>query len=283
MNIKICTDSTCDLTLDLLKENDITVTPLTIIKGGVPFQDGVDITPDDIFAFVDQGGSLCSTSAINIDTYHSLFTELSGSYDAVIEITLGKKFSSCYQNACDAAACFKNVYVVDSGNLSTGNGLMVMEAVRMRAAGMTAEEIVAALNDTRDRVETSFVLNKLDYMIKGGRCSMVAALGANLLRIKPSIQVTDGKMGMAEKYRGNYLKCVENYVSSRLNGREDICDDLCFITHSGIEEAQLQNVVNQVKSLYPFKKVLVTRAGCTITCHCGPGCLGILFIRKKEA
>lgn len=283
MNIKICTDSTCDLTLDLLKENDITVTPLTIIKGGMPFQDGVDITPDDIIAHVDQGGSLCSTSAINIDAYLSLFTELSGSYDAVIEITLGKKFSSCYQNACDAAANFKNVYVVDSGNLSTGNGLMVMEAVRMRDTGMAAEEIVSALNDTRDRVETSFVLNKLDYMIKGGRCSMVAALGANLLRIKPSIHVTDGTMGMAEKYRGNYPKCVENYVSSRLNGRENICDDLCFITHSGLDETHLQAIADQVKSLYPFKKVLITRAGCTITCHCGPGCMGILFIRKKEA
>lgn len=282
MRIKICTDSTCDLGEQLIKEHDISISPLSIIKNGQGFTDMVDITPADIVAHVDAGGSLCSTSAVNIGAYAELFRQLSPEYDAVIEITLGRKFSSCYQNACEAAAGFANVYVVDSGNLSTGNGLMVMEAVRLRQSGLDAQTIVKELENTRDRVETSFVLSQLEYMRKGGRCSAVALLGANLLKIKPSIKVSNGEMGVAEKYRGSFAKCLQNYVKTQLEGRKDICDNLIFITYSQNAGQYVELVENEVKKYQHFDNIVHTCAGCTITCHCGPGCLGILFIRKPD-
>lgn len=280
MKIKILSDSTCDLSPAQLKEHDISLACLTVVKDGEQFTDGVDITPADIFAHVAAGGNLCSTSAYSIGQYADLFAPYAKEYDAVIHINISAEFSSCYQNACIAAADFDNVYVIDSRNLSTGHGLVVLEACRLAKTCDNIDEIVAKLKDLTSRVEASFVLDRLDYMVKGGRCSSAAALGANLLNLKPCIEVRDGKMSVVKKYRGNYAKCLANYVKDRLADRDDIQRTELFITHTPVTDACLETVREAVNTYGNFETVYETIAGCTVSCHCGPGTLGVLFVRK---
>ncbi len=280
MNIKVTSDSTCDLSPELLSLYDITLTPLSVIKDGQVFQDGVDISPDDIFSHVDAGGALCSTSAVNVDSYRSLFGQLSPQYDAVIHITIGSLFSACYQNASIAAANYSNVYVVDSMNLSSGQGHLVIEAAQLAAQGLSAMEICSQLNAMRGRVKASFIMDRLDYMQKGGRCSAVMALGGKLLRIKPCIAVTNGAMGMVDKYRGSFDKCVEKYVKDQLKDRRDIRLDRIFITHSPVPDGAVNVARETILKYAAFENIYETSAGCTISCHCGPGTLGILFLTK---
>lgn len=281
MRIKITADSTCDLSPELISENNITITPLKIIKGGKTFTDGVDITPADIFAHVAAGGELCSTAAVNVDDYRSVFKTFSKEYDAVIHINIGSDFSCCYQDACIAAEDFDNVYVIDSKNLSTGQGHIVMEACERAKTCTNVASLVDELNELTSRVEASFVMNYIDYMVKGGRCSSVAALGANLLNLKLCIEVADGKMRLAKKYRGTYTKCLLKYVKERLEGREDILPSRLFITHSPVSKEDVEAVKEEAAKYVGFEKVYDTDAGCTVCCHCGPGTLGILFMRNK--
>ena len=280
MNIKIISDSTCDLPKDLLAEKDITLFPLVVVKDNVSYKDGVDIFPADIFAHVAAGGALCSTSAGSVGDYEDMFALYAKDYDAVIHVSLGSGFSSSYQNACVAASEFDNVYCVDSMNLSTGQGFIVLKAKALAESGMDAKAIVDELNAMVPKVEASFLVDKLDYLAKGGRCSAVAALGANLLNLKPCIEVKNGKMGVVKKYRGNYAKCLASYVKDRLADREDILRDTLFVTHTVISDDCHKAVMDAVASCESFKTVYETTAGCTISCHCGPGTLGVLFVKK---
>ena len=280
MNIKITSDSTCDLPQALLAKHDITLFPLTVVKNDAAFKDGVDIHPADIFAHVAAGGALCSTSAGSVGDYEDTFAPFAKAYDAVIHISLGSGFSSSYQNACVAASEFDNVYCVDSMNLSTGQGFIVLKAKALAQSGMDAQQIVAELNALTAKVEASFLVDKLDYLVKGGRCSSAAALGANLLNLKPCIEVKDGKMAVVKKYRGNYAKCLASYVKDRLAGREDIDRDTLFITQTVVSDDCYKAVLDAVDSAEHFANVYETTAGCTISCHCGPGTLGVLFMRK---
>ena len=280
MNIKILSDSTCDLSPAQLAEHNIDLARLTVIKAGEPFADGLTITPADIFAHVAAGGDLCSTTAINISEYEELFTKYTADYDAVIHINLGSSFSSCHQNAKLAAEEYPNVYVVDSQNLSTGQGHVVLEACRLAKTCDSAEEIVEKLNDFASRVEASFVLDQLAYMAKGGRCSAVAALGANLLGLKPCIEVKGGKMGVVKKYRGSFAKCLASYVKDRLADRDDIIRDELFLTYTTITDDALAAVKAGIEEHGHFSTVYETTAGCTVSCHCGPSTLGVLFVRK---
>ena len=280
MNFKITADSTCDLSPAQLEQLNITLARLTIIKDGEPFLDGETIVPADIFAHVAAGGDLCSTTAINVGEYDDLFGALSSEYDGVIHISLGSGFSSSYQNACLAAEEYPNVRVIDSNNLSTGQGLVVLEACRLAKTCDDLDEIAAKLNDYTTRVEASFVLDQLKYMAKGGRCSSVAALGANLLGLKPCIEVKNGKMGVVKKYRGTYSKCLAAYVKDRLAGRDDLQTTELFITYSPVDDDCLIAVKAAVAECSNFENVYETTAGCTVSCHCGPGTLGVLFVRK---
>ena len=280
MRIKISSDSTCDLSKEYIEAHDIGILSLIVVKDGESYRDGIDITPDVIFAHVNGGGALCSTSAANVNDYMELFEEYKKEYDAVIHINLGSGFSSSHQNACIAAEEFENVYVVDSMNLSTGHGLVVVEAVKMAENGETPEKIYEALKELAPKVEASFVLDRLDYMVKGGRCSAVAALGASLLQLKPCIEVVDGKMGVCKKYRGSYEKALANYVKDRLKDREDIETERIFITHTETPQEIVDSVKAAVNEYKEFGIVEETVAGCTVSCHCGPNTLGVLFIRK---
>ena len=280
MNIKILSDSTCDLPQELLTQYDITLFPLTVVKNDISYKDGVDIFPADIFAHVAAGGSLCSTSAGSVGDYEDTFALYAKDYDAVIHINLGSGFSSSYQNACVAASEFDNVYCVDSMNLSTGQGFIVLKAHELAQSGMDAKQIVDVLNALTPKVESSFLVDKLDYLAKGGRCSSAAALGANLLNLKPCIEVKDGKMGVVKKYRGNYAKCLATYVKDRLADRQDIDRDTLFITRTQITDDCHHAVMEAVSAHGNFAQVYETVAGCTISCHCGPGTLGVLFLKK---
>ena len=280
MNIKILSDSTCDLSAALLEQHNITLVPLTVVKGDEQFKDGVTITPADIFAHVAAGGSLCSTAAVSIGEYADIFEKYAKDYDAVIHINIGSGFSACHQNALLAAEDFDNVRCIDSQNLTTGQGLLVLEASRLAKELDDLDAIVEALNAYKLKVEASFLVDKLDYLVKGGRCSSAAALGANLLNLKPCIEVKDGKMSVVKKYRGNYSKCLAAYVKDRLANREDLQHHTLFVTRTPVDDTCLAAVEAAVNEHGDFENVYWTKAGCTISCHCGPGTLGVLFVRK---
>ena len=280
MRIKITADSTCDLSPVLLEKYDITLAHLIVNKNGEAFTDGIDITPADIFAHVAAGGDLCSTAALGVGDYQDLFAKFASDYDAVVHISISSEFSSSFQNAYIAATEFDNVRVIDSRNLSTGQGLVVLAACDMSQSCTDLDKLCADLTELTGRVEASFVLDQLKYMVKGGRCSSAAALGANLLNLKPCIEVKDGKMSVVKKYRGNYTKCLTSYVKDRLEGREDLDTKRLFITHTPVNEDSYTAVKEAVANYSNFDEVIESEAGCTVSCHCGPGTLGVLFIRK---
>ena len=283
MNIKISADSTCDLSPDLIARYDIGISPLYIVRDGESLVDGVDITPDEIYAHVEAGGSMCSTAAVSVYDYEEFFRKELESADAVVHFHISGDMSACYQNACIAAAEVGNVYPVDARNLSTGIGLLVLEAAELAQKGqLTAQEIQQRMEQRRELLDVSFLVEQLGYLRKGGRCSSVAALGANMLSLRPCIQVKDGKMGVGKKYRGAYQKCLLQYVKERLEGRDDIDLRRIFITESGgFTPEEVAEVETAVRSYQPFEEVLHTRAGCTVSSHCGPRTLGILYFHTK--
>ena len=280
MNIKILSDSTCDLPVEVLDKYNITMIPLTVIKDGKEFTDGMDITPADIFNHVAAGGSLCSTAAINIGEYAQWFSKYVNDFDGVVHINISSEFSSCYQNACLAADEFENVRVIDSRNLSTGQGLVVLKACELAEECSNLDELAEQLREFTDKVEASFLLDRLEYMVKGGRCSAAAALGANLLNLKPCIEVKNGKMAVVKKYRGNYAKCLATYVKDRLADREDVDKKTLFVTRTPVTDECLNAVKDAVAQYNDFGTTYWNEAGCTVSCHCGPGTLGVLFVRK---
>ena len=280
MRVKIISDSTCDLSADLIQKYDIGIVPLIVMKDNQEYLDGITITPADIFAHVAAGGSLCSTAARGVAVYQEMFAKYAKDYDGVLHVNIGSDFSSSYQNACIAAEDFDNVRVIDSKNLSTGQGLVVLKACDLAGTAADMDELKAQLDDFTSRVEASFVLDRLEYMVKGGRCSGAAALGANLLSLKPCIEVKNGKMAVVKKYRGHIDKCMASYVKDRLAGRDDLDYDRIFITRTDVSKESLEAVRSGVAQYGNFGNVYETVAGCTISCHCGPGTMGILFVRK---
>ncbi len=280
MNIKILSDSTCDLSPGLLEQYDITLSPLSVIRDGVDYKDGVTITPADIFAHVASGGSLCSTSAVSIGEYGDLFARYAPCYDGVIQICIGSGFSTCYQSACLAAEDFDNVRVIDSRNLSSGQGLLVLKACELAENCTDLDALVQAIEAMTEKVETSFLVDKLDYLVKGGRCSSAAALGANLLNLKPCIEVRDNKMTVVKKYRGPYSKCLAAYARERLAGRADIDTGRLFLVSTEISRDCHDAAMEAVRGTMEFQNLTEATAGCTISCHCGPGTLGLMFMKK---
>lgn len=278
--IKITTDSTCDLPEWLLERYDISVIPLGVVKGDRLYRDGEEIHPADIAAHVDAGGDLPATNAVNIADYEALFRARRERCDAVIHLNIGMGFSSCHQNARLAAEEVPEVYVVDTENLSVGHGLLVLAAAEAAEAGKTVAEILDLLEDMTGRVEMSFVLDRLDYMKKGGRCSAVTALGANLLKLHPCIEVLGGKMSVTKKYRGSMEKVIADYIRERLTGRDDLDTHRAILVDTCGDD-HLMSVARAVLAEEGrFGEVLETKAGCTIFSHCGPNVLGLLVLRK---
>lgn len=280
MNIKITADSACDLSLEIIERYNIDIFPLYVVENEKSLRDGIDVSPEDIFDFVEKTGGSVSTSAVNTNDYINYFTKIKKNYDAIIHINISSEFSSCYQNALIAAETVGNVYPVDSRNLSTGSGHIVVEAAEMAESGASPEEIVSAMKELTKKVEASFFIEKLDYLRRGGRCSALTALGANLLSLHPCIEVKDGKMGVGKKYRGNMEKVAEQYVRDRLEGRTDIQTDRIFVTHSPSDRELVEFVKSEIPKYMKFDEIIETDAGCTVSSHCGPNTIGILFKRK---
>ena len=283
MKIKISADSTCDLSPELIEQYHIDITPLYIVSGDETWRDGIDIHPADLYRRFHETGQLCQTAAVNVSDYIAFFGERLREYDAVIHFTISSDMSGCYQNACIAAQEYPGqVFPVDARNLSTGIGHLVLDAAELAAEGnMTAAEIAAFLEQKREKLDVSFVLGTLEFMKAGGRCSSVAAIGANLLGLKPSIEVKNGKMGVGKKYRGSLMKCYRQYIIDRLKGRDDIDCHRIFITDSGeLDDATRAELKELVLSLQPFEEVYNTQAGCTVSQHCGPKTMGILYYHK---
>ena len=279
-HIKITCDSTCDLPQELYAKYDVEVVALAVTLGDELHRDGVDITAPELFSYVKETGTLPKTSAISMGEYMDVFGKYVDEGRTVIHINLSSNLSASHQNAVLAAQELGNVYVVDSRNLSTGSGHLVIEAAEMAAQGLDAGTIVARLNEMKERVDASFVLQTLEYLQKGGRCSSVTALGARALQLRPEIRVADGGMGVGKKYRGSMEKSVLDYVRGRLDGRDDIDTHRIFVTHSPMDQSVVDKAIALVKELHSFEEVIETSAGCTICSHCGPNCLGVLFFKK---
>jgi len=281
MSIKITADSTCDLSPELIEKYNLEIVPLSIVRGDESLKDGVEISPEDIFDYVESGAGVCRTTAVNIDEYTRCFSEALKVHEAVIHFTISSDMSACYQNALIASEDMENVYVVDSRNLSTGIGHLVLDAAIWASEGVPPREICDRIIASRDKLEVSFVINTLKYLHKGGRCSAVAALGANLLQLKPCIEVKDGRMDVGKKYRGSFDKCIIQYVDDKLGDRDDLDLKRLFITCTGNTDKKLREaVIARIKELADFEEIFETTAGGTISCHCGPSCLGLLFFTK---
>ena len=279
MGIRITADSTCDLSPELIRKYDIEITPLSVIIDGEVFHDGVDVTPRDIFRAVEAGKSV-RTAAVNTYEYREFFTEQLKDCDQIVHICISSEFSTCYNDAVEAARHFDGVYIVDSRNLSTGSGLLVLEGAEMAQEGKDGQEIAETLKSRTGLVDASFTVHTVEYLRRGGRCSGVEALGARLLHIRPSIVVQDGKMHPGEKYRGRYEHYLKHYIADTLADDSNIDFNRVFITHSPSEEGLVRFAIDTVKSYGLFREVLETMAGCTVCTHCGPNTLGILFMRK---
>ena len=279
MKIRFSADSTCDMNPEFIERYQVKVIPLSVELDGAFYKDGLDITPDDIISRVNQGSALPKTSAINVDEYRQAFNELLQEADAVLHFDISSEFSSCWQNACIAAEGLP-VYCIDSRNLSSGIALLLAEAADRAEAGMAPEAIVEELKGLYDKADVSFIVDRLDYLYKGGRCSMVAMLGANVLHLRPCIEVTDGKMVVGKKYRGTYERCLRQYLADRLKDKDALSTRRVFLTHTGLAPAALETIRKVVAEAVPFSEVFEVRAGCSITSHCGENTFGIILMRK---
>jgi DegV family protein with EDD domain len=260
------------------------VVPLTIIEGEESFPDDGRYTAEALYARFRADGTLPQTAAISPQSFMDYFRPLLAEGYDVVHIDISAELSSTYQNACLAAEELSDlgeIHCVDSRHLSTGGALLALRAAALRDQGMSARDIAAQLRQLTEKVDTSFVLDTLEYMWKGGRCSGVAALGANLLRLKPCLEMREGKLVVAgKKFRGAIEKVYPQYIVSRLTG-VDVDPEYVFITHSGeVPEETLEALVQQVKELGGFREVFITRAGCTVSSHCGPKTLGVLFLHR---
>lgn len=275
---KICisAESTIDLPKELLKKYDIHTVPFTVLLGEKAGLDG-DITPTEIFDYVDKTGVLPKTSAINDVQFEEYFKALLKDYDEVIHISLSSEISSACSNAFRVASEMKGVYVIDSRSLSTGIALEAIYASKLVKEGLSAEEIVEKVKARIPANQTSFVLATVDYLHKGGRCSSLAKLGALLFRIRPQIIMADGKMSPGKKYTGKQLSCVVNYVRDTLEQFNTPDKSLVFITHSMATPDMVEAARKQLEEK-GFENIVETTAGATISSHCGPKCLGILYL-----
>lgn len=276
-------DSTCDLTPQLLERFQIRTVPLTIQSGEMVFADDGQYTSADLYADYRRNGTLPKTAAVSPGEFKNFFLPiLEEGYD-IVHIDISSELSCTCQNAVLAAqelAEQGRVCVVDSRQLSTGGGLLALQGAKLRDSGMDAADVAEELRGLASCGDTSFVLDTLEYMWKGGRCSGVAALGANVLKLKPCLEMREGKLVVCKKYRGAMGKVYRQYITERLAGKT-VVEDHAFITHSGeVSEDTLRELTELVRELAPFKEVFITQAGCTVSSHCGPGTLGVLFLRQ---
>ncbi|HBO48567.1 MAG TPA: DegV family protein [Clostridiales bacterium] len=278
MKIVISAESTIDLPKELLDKYNIKTTPFTINLGDELIEDHFGVSKE-IFEFVDKSKKLPKTSAVSPDQFQTHFENLKKDYDAIVHVSLSSLISSAYNNACMVAKEMENVYVVDSKSLSTGIALLAIKGKDLIDEGKDAKEIFETLQALTPKVEASFVLERLNYLHKGGRCSALALLGANILKIKPQIILSDGRMIVGKKYMGNMTKVVDKYIDDLLDSNPNPILEHVFITHSS-PMPEAEKILTEKLENRGFKYIHNTLAGGTISSHCGPNCIGVLFLNK---
>ena len=278
--VVITADTTCDLSEELKARFDIRTIPLTIQLGEQSYLDGVEFTSEDIYTRYHADGTLPKTAAPGIQQFTDFFTEILDTGAEIVHLDISSELSGSFNNACIAASELEGVYTVDSRSLCTGVGLLAIEGAECAQRGMSAADIAEHLRGMVDKVDTSFVLDTLEFMWKGGRCTGVTALGANLLRLKPGLEMRDGKLSVYKKYRGNVQSVYRQYAKERL-GSAEIRPGHVFVTDSGdVPEETIRELMDMVREAVPGAEVHSAKAGCTITSHCGPKTLGVLFLKK---
>lgn len=279
--IIITTDSTADLNLEQVKENKIPVIPLIVTLGEKDYLDnGVDVTDEKIFDFVKETKVLPKTAARSSEDYKNFFNEFVEKGDEVVHVSLGANLSSSCQNAVMAAEEIggNKVYVVDSMSLSTGVGLLALEGVRLKNQGLLAKEIYERLTALAPKTQASFVVDKLDYLYKGGRCSKFSFSLGSLLKIKPRLQLIDGSIVNTGKDMGTMKSVFKKYVDHELTKYPNMRRNRCFVTHTKMDQDVVDFIIEYVKAKGIFEEVIESMAGSVITSHCGPGTLGILYL-----
>jgi DegV family protein with EDD domain len=281
-NIKIVADSTCDLSKELLEAYDITIIPLYIQLDEKSYLDGLEITPKELYEWSDQCGKTPKTAAPGMDVIQEILEKYQKEKKDLIFFGISEDMST----TCNVVRLvaqemgYENLYVIDSMNLSTGIGLQVLRAAEMASQGMTAQEIVSRIEQTREKVRASFVIDTLTYLHRGGRCSAMTALAAGMLKLKPRISVIGGKMDVTKKYRGNIGAVIKKYVGDLEEDLKKADPARVFITHSGCSEEVVSQVREYLEGLHHFQEIYVTHAGSVISSHCGPNTLGVLFYEQ---
>lgn len=277
--VVITADSTCDLSPELIERFGIKIIPLTIVLGGDSFLDG-SLSPEDIYDLYNADGSLPKTSAVSMQSFIDFFSAFTAEGYEVVHFDISSELSTTFNNARLAALEVDGVYPIDTRTLTTGVGILAIEAADCRDKGMSAAEIAEYVSGLISKVDTSFVLDTLEFLWKGGRCSGVAALGANLLKLRPAIEMSEGKLVVYKKYRGSMVNVYKQYIKERLDGKK-IHPKHLFITNSGkVDAAVLAELEALVHELTDVEEIHHTLAGCTVSSHCGPGTVGIIFINE---
>ena len=283
MSVKIIADSTCDLSKELLERYDISVLPLHIVLGNKEYKDGLEISPDEIYQWSNKNNAAPKTSAASISDAMEIFNTYMKTYDEIICFSISGQMSTTVnvlRMAAEELEAEDKIHIIDSENLSTGGGLLVIEAAIMAADGKNGNEIVNAIEQLKPQVRASFIVDTLTFLHRGGRCSGVAALAGGALKLHPKIVVENGAMKPDKKYRGKMSSAILTYAKDLEMQLKNAKTDRVFITHSGCEEETIQSIYNFLEELNLFNEILITRAGGVISSHCGPGTLGVLFIEN---
>ena len=284
MSVQIIADSTCDLSKDLLEKYDISVLPLHIVLGDKEYKDGLEISPDEIYEWSNTNKEAPKTSAAAISDTIDIYSKYLKSYDEIICFSISGQMSTTVnvmRMAAEELDSEDKIHIIDSENLSTGGGLLVIEAAIMAKEGKSGIEIIESINELKPFVRASFIVDTLTFLHRGGRCSGVAALAGGALKLHPKIVVENGGMKPDKKYRGKMNSAILSYVKDLEPQIKNAKNDRVFITHSGCEEEIIQSVRQYLSELGHFEEILITRAGGVISSHCGPGTLGVLFIENN--
>ena len=279
--IKIVSDSTCDLSKELVEKYNIQIAPLHILLGEQEYLDGVDITPDEIYAWADKNEDTPKTSAIGFEDAMNIVGQIKDTEDEMIVFTISGKMSTTvnvFRMVAEELEVEDRITIIDSENLSTGIGLLVLKAATMAQEGKERREICSAIEATKEKIAASFIVDTLTYLHRGGRCNSIEALAGGVLKLHPKIVVANGAMSSDKKYRGKMSKVILDYVKDMEEELKQADKSRVFITHSGCEKEVLDSVYRYLKELDYFEEILITRAGGVISSHCGPGTLGVLFV-----
>ena len=279
--IKILADSTCDLSKELIEKYNVSIIPLHIVMEDKEYKDGQEITPDEIYKWSDEKDTTPKTSAVGLEDAMDAMRPIAENGDEMVIFCISESMSTTanvFRMAAEELEITDKVSVINSANLSTGIGLLVIEAAIMVSEGKSRDEIVSYIEEQKPMVRASFVVDTLVYLHRGGRCSSVSALVGNMLKLHPKIVVEDGAMHATKKYRGKMMSVIMDYTKDMEADLLQAKKDRVFITHSGCDSATVDSVYEYLKQLNHFEEILITRAGRVISSHCGPGTLGVLYI-----